>query len=188
MATPATETSDGRIRLEARSYSSDPVIWSAETCRASTGTDEALYDRICGGVIPAGICFSTVCETAVTCACAAATSVERLALDVLDVAHGGRQRAFVVVNDASRHVFRREAVIGPDDRHDGDRYIREDVRRRAQRGASAENEVEDRQNHERIRPLQGYDDNRIHACARAGSSAPTATTVSGPNARPSPAA
>ena len=60
---------------EDMSYNSDPVRLSAETCRSSTATEEALYDSTSGGVIPAGICFSTVCETAVTCACAAATSV-----------------------------------------------------------------------------------------------------------------
>ena len=35
---------------------------------ASTGTDDALYESTCGGVMPAGICFRTVCEIAVTCA------------------------------------------------------------------------------------------------------------------------
>ena len=47
-----------------------------------------------------------------------------------------------------------------------------------QRGASAENEDQDRQNDERIRPLQGYEDNRIHRRARADS-APTAYRVGG---------
>jgi len=50
-------------------------------------------------------------------------------------------------------------------------YVRENVRRRIQRGASAENEDQDRQNDERVRPLQGYEDNRIHWGALADSAA-----------------
>ena len=54
---------------------SEGVMLSAAICRSSTGTDDASNTRIFGGVIPAGSCLITVCEVAVTCACAAATSV-----------------------------------------------------------------------------------------------------------------
>jgi len=43
--------------------------------RASTGTLEASNTRMPGGVVPFGIWLITVCETAVTCACAAAMLV-----------------------------------------------------------------------------------------------------------------
>ena len=48
---------------------------SAATCRSSTGTEDASNARTKGGVIPSGSCLITVCEMAVTCAWAAATSV-----------------------------------------------------------------------------------------------------------------
>jgi hypothetical protein len=76
-ATPGTETSAGRIKFEAVSYSSDPISLSADTCSANTDTKEALYDNASGGVIPAGSCLSTVCEIAVTCTCAAASHAKK---------------------------------------------------------------------------------------------------------------
>ena len=42
-----------------------------ESANCRMGTLEALNSRICGGVMPAGSAFSTVCEAAVTCASAA---------------------------------------------------------------------------------------------------------------------
>ena len=75
MATPGTETSAGRIRLVAMSLICDGVIFSAAICSSSTGTDDASNTRIFGGVVPVGICLITVCDKAVTCACAAAMSV-----------------------------------------------------------------------------------------------------------------
>ncbi len=57
------------------SNSSEPVMPAPAICSDSTGTEDALYTSTCGGVMPAGICLSTVCEAAVICACAVATSV-----------------------------------------------------------------------------------------------------------------
>ena len=45
------------------------------TCSDSTGTLEASNTRMPGGVVPFGIWLITVCEVAVTCACAAEMSV-----------------------------------------------------------------------------------------------------------------
>jgi hypothetical protein len=138
-------------------------------------------------VIPAGICFSTrrhllqhglrhrgdLClrrrhiRPRLEIDLDDASAVQRLALDVLDVADRRRERALVVVNHPSRHVLRRETVIGPHHGDDGDADVREDVGRRAQCGTSAENENQYRQNGERIRPLQGYEDNRIHTSMRS---------------------
>ena len=71
-----------------------------------------------GGVVPAGICVSSVCEIAVTCAVAASIfapgwkkilmtddAVERLALDVLDVVDRGGEPALVVADDALLHLL-----------------------------------------------------------------------------------
>src|SRR5271170_2113388 len=92
---------------------------------------------------------------------------------MLDVANGRCQRTFIVINDPTRHVLRRQTVVGPDDCNDGDPYVRENICGRAQRGSSTENEDQDRENGERIRPLQSYENNRIHSCERPGFSALT---------------
>ncbi len=101
---------------------------------------------------------------------------------MLDIADRRRERALVVINDPSRHVLGRQTVIGPDDRDHGDPDVRENVRRRTESGASAENEDQDRQNDERVRPLQGHEDNGVHRCTRAISSA-VAYQASGPLGR-----
>jgi hypothetical protein len=46
-------------------------IWSLESASCRIGTLEALKLRINGGVMPGGICFSTVCDMPLTCASAA---------------------------------------------------------------------------------------------------------------------
>src|SRR5882757_336749 len=81
---------------------------------------------------------------------------------MFDVADRRRERALVVIDDPSRHVLWGQTVVGPDGRDHGDPYIRENVRRRTQGGATAENEDQDRQDDERVRPLQGYEDNGVH--------------------------
>ncbi len=101
-----------------------------------------------------------------------AAAVERLALDVLDVADRGGERALVVIDHSSRHVLRRQTVVGPDDRDHRNPDVRENIRRRAQRRASAENENQDRQHDERVRPLQGDEDDGVHSYARRDPSAP----------------
>src|ERR1700716_2592321 len=85
---------------------------------------------------------------------------------MLDVADCRGQRALVVINDPSRHVLGSQTVIGPDDRDHGDPYVRENVCRRLERSPPPENEDQDRQNDECVRPLQGYLDDRIHRARR----------------------
>ena len=59
-----------------------------------------------------------------------AITVERLRLDVFDVADLGGQKALVIIDDAAGHVVRQQAVIGPDDADDRDVDVRKDVGRR----------------------------------------------------------
>src|SRR5258708_17890836 len=80
---------------------------------------------------------------------------------MFDVADRRRERALVVIDDPSRHVVGGQTVVGPDGCDHGDPYIRENVRRRTQRGATAKNEDQDRQDDERVGPLQGYEDNGV---------------------------
>ena len=65
-------------------------------------------------------------------------AVIRLALDMLDVADRGRQRALVIVDHAARHVLWRQAVIGPDHGHHRDADVGEDVCRGPQYREDAE--------------------------------------------------
>ena len=88
-----------------------------------------------------------------------AVAVERLRLDVLDVADLGGQSALVVVDDAAGHVVRQQPVIGPDDADDRNVDVGKDVGRRQQRGADAEQGDDDREHDERIgTPERGEND------------------------------
>ena len=58
-----------KFRAESKICVSD--IWSLDRASCRIGTLEALKLRISGGVIPGGICFSTVCDMPLTCASAA---------------------------------------------------------------------------------------------------------------------
>ena len=61
-------TSGGRAMLSAASASRCSEICALDRPICMIGTLDALKLRICGGVIPAGICFRMVWEMAVTCA------------------------------------------------------------------------------------------------------------------------
>ena len=91
-----------------------------------------------------------------------AAAVERLALDVLDVADGRGQGALIVIDDAARHVGGHQPVIGPDHRHDRDLDGREDVGRGLEHRHHAEQQNQDREYNEGIGPLQSGDDDSIH--------------------------
>ena len=91
-----------------------------------------------------------------------AAAVVRLALDVLDVAHRRRERPLVVVDDPARHVGRGQAVVGPDGRYH--RYLdrREDVGGRLQHRHGTEQQNQDREDDERIGPLERDEDEGVH--------------------------
>src|SRR5260370_35959851 len=105
---------------------------------------------------------------------------------MLDVAHRRRKSALVIINDASRHVLRRQTVISPDDRNHRDSYVRENVRRGPQCRLSAENDDQNSQHDERVRSLQGYEDNGIQACAASSEPPPTAAVTVNYPAHPPP--
>ena len=83
-----------------------------------------------------------------------AIAVERLRLDVLDVADLRGQVAFVEVDDAAGHVVGQQPVIGPDDADHRNIDVGKDVGRRAQRRQRAENRNEKGEDDEGIRPPQ----------------------------------
>src|SRR3954447_8875912 len=58
-----------KLLASSNSMVSESVLLDRASCRI--GTLEALKLRIRGGVMPAGICFNTVCDIAETCANAA---------------------------------------------------------------------------------------------------------------------
>ena len=125
--------------------------------------------------MPGGICFSTVCETAVIWASATAdvdlrleenfhhaVIGHRLRLDMLDVVHFGQRGALIIIDDAARHVVRRQAVVCQDHRNDRDANCRKNIDRRADPRHDAENDDEHRHNDERIRPLERDADESEH--------------------------
>jgi hypothetical protein len=59
------------MKLEASSNKVVSESLSLDKASCRIGTLEALKLRISGGVMPAGICFNTVCDMAETCASAA---------------------------------------------------------------------------------------------------------------------
>ena len=82
--------------------------------------------------------------------------------DVLDVVDGGRQRALKRRGDASGHLVRRQAGILPDHADHGDPDIRKNVGRRAQRGERSDNQQQQREHDERVRPAQRDTDQCDH--------------------------
>ena len=88
-----------------------------------------------------------------------AIAAERLRLDMLDVADLGGQGAFIIVDDAARHVVRQQPVIGPDDADHRNIDVRKDIGRREQRRAYAEKRDQQRENDESVRaPERNLDD------------------------------
>src|SRR6478672_7756115 len=146
-----------------------------ESASCRIGTLEALKLRIVGGVMPAGICFRTVCDIAETSASAALMFTvgwkkifddsvigNRLRFDVLDVVHAGGERAFVKGDDAPRHIVGRQAGIAEDDADHRNVYIREDVGRRAESGRHPENHDQQRHDDEGIRTPERESDEAYH--------------------------
>ena len=92
-----------------------------------------------------------------------AVAVQRLRLDVLDVADLGGQVAFVEVDDAPGHIVGQQPVVGPDHADDRNVDVGKDVDRRKQRGEHAENRNDDGKHDECVGPPQGdFDD--PHGC------------------------
>jgi hypothetical protein len=116
-------------------------------------------------VVPGGIVRSSVWETAVTCATAAAICVfgwkytlitptpgidwDSMCLDVVDA---GREGTLCGGDDARFHVVDGQARQRPDDADDRDVDLGEDVRRGPHHGYRAEQHDEQHHHHERIRP------------------------------------
>ncbi len=73
-----------------------------------------------------------------------AAAVQRLALDVLDVADCRGQGALIVIHDTTRHVGGHQPVIVPDHRHDRDLNRRKDVGRGLEHRHRAEQQDQDR--------------------------------------------
>ena len=99
--------------------------------------------RIRGGVMPGGICFSTVCEIDVTCAVAVRMSTpgwkniltmptpgHGLAFDMVDIVDGRGKLALVIIDHPARHVVGRQAAIGPHHRDHRNVDVRKNVGRR----------------------------------------------------------
>ena len=130
-----------------------------------------------GGVVPGGICLSSVCEIAVICALASADVGARLeehfddakavigiGLDMLDVVDRRRQCALRLRRDAAGHVLRREAGVLPDDRDHRNADVRKNIDRRAQRRQRADDENDQREHDERVGPPQRDADYSNHSC------------------------
>ena len=71
---PCTTLSIVRTRWFTWSKISDSLSVSLEKASWRIGTEDAVYRRMIGGMIPGGMRRRMVCEAAVTCAMAAATS------------------------------------------------------------------------------------------------------------------
>ena len=83
--------------------------------------------------------------------------------DVLDVVDRGGQRALERRGDAAGHLVGRQAGVLPDHADHGDADIRKDIGRRAQRGERPDDQDEQRQHNEGVRPAQRNADDGIHA-------------------------
>ena len=79
----------------------------------------------------------------------------RLRFDVLDADDVRCERPLEVRDDAAFHLFRREPVVLPDDAHDRDIDVREDVHGHGRNGDAAQD-----------RNQQGHDDERVGASKR----------------------
>ena len=83
-----------------------------------------------------------------------AVAGQRLRFKVLDVVDLRGERAFVVVDDAAGHVLRRQAGVSPHDADHRNVDIGKDVGRSPDRRQRAEDQDDDGQDDERVRPLQ----------------------------------
>ena len=83
-----------------------------------------------------------------------AVAVERLRLDMLDVADLRGQGALVVVDDAPGHIVRQEPVIGPHHADDRNIDVGKDVGRRPQRRQRAEDRNQEGEDDKGVWPPQ----------------------------------
>jgi hypothetical protein len=72
--------------------------------------------------------------------------------DVLDIVDRGGQRALERRGDAAGHLVRRQAGVLPDHADHRNANFREDVGRGAQRGQRTNDQDQQRQDHEGVRP------------------------------------
>ena len=87
-----------------------------------------------------------------------AVAGQRRRLEVLDVADLRRERALVIIDDAAGHVVGRQPVVSPYDGDDRNVDIGENVGRRRQRRAHAEDGDDDGEHDERVRTPEGGED------------------------------
>ncbi len=73
---------------------------------------------------------------------------------MFDIIDGRGKRSLRDANDAVGHVFRYEAVVGPDDADNGNVDVWKYVRWRANNRKPTHNKDEYRHNHKRIWPAQ----------------------------------
>jgi hypothetical protein len=85
-----------------------------------------------------------------------------VALDILDAFYRRGQKAFEQIGDASFHLLRQQAGVEPDDAGDGNRDIREDVRRHVEYRHAPQQYDEDGHDDEGVRPAQGDEDDLVH--------------------------
>ena len=180
MAAPATVANCGRMKFWPASkicaWDSD----SLDSASCSTGTLEALklenvrrrdarrqqlQDRLRrrGDLRQRGVDVDAGLEEHLHDAVAR----QRLRFDMLDVVDLRAERALVIVDDASRHVLRRQTVVGPHDRDDRNADVGEDVRRRLDPGRHAEDDDQHRHDDERVRAAEGDADDCEHEWLRA---------------------
>ena len=79
---------------------------------------------------------------------------QRLRFNMVNIVDRGAELAFIVINHPSRHVFGRQAGIGPDGADHRNPDVREYIGRGTQGGEWAENQDQQRQHHKGIGPLQ----------------------------------
>ncbi len=105
-----------------------------------------------------------------------ADPVQRLGLDVLDVVHCRRQRALDVVDDARGHLFGGQAAVVPHHRDHRDVDAGQDVHRRAKNGERSQDQQDERQHDEGVRPAErDADDPHALSLCRDPSGARTLT-------------
>ena len=80
---------------------------------------------------------------------------QRLQLDVLYVIDLRGQRALVIINDASGHIVRRQAVVSPHHADDGNADVWKNVGRGLDPCLDAKNKDQNRHDDEGVRSLQG---------------------------------
>ena len=125
-----------------------------------TGTLEAVYLMMSGGVVPGGSCRSCVCAIAATCAIAVSmfalgwkktlmTAMPRSDCDSMcSMSLTVVVRPRSLADDALAHLLGRQAVVVPDDADHRDVDVREDVGRRAQDGERADDRMQDQRHHD----------------------------------------